>query len=152
VVDDVPDLDDAEDLQDILSFKLTAALPDTQAEARQELEQVEKLLDKLEAIRGLDSKRDVLIRALKKLMADGRSALVFTGYSDTMVYLRDYLVDACGVVLRGWWCVLDGKQLAFRIQGAGDHGAASGSGKGARLYRRCKRGAEPPGCRCSGEF
>ena len=59
-MDDVADLDDAEDLQDILSFRLTAALPDTPTEARQELEQVEKLLDKLEAIRGLDSKRDVL--------------------------------------------------------------------------------------------
>ena len=72
VVDDVADLDDAEDLQDILHFKVTAALPDTPAEARQELEEVEKLLDKLDAIRGLDSKCDVLIRALKKLVADGR--------------------------------------------------------------------------------
>jgi hypothetical protein len=102
VVDDVPDLDDAEDLQDILNLKLTAALPDTPAEARQELEQVEKLLEKLDAIRGLDSKRDVLIRALKKLMADGRSALVFTGYSDTMVYLRDYLVGAWGTTVASY--------------------------------------------------
>jgi superfamily II DNA or RNA helicase len=102
VVDDVPDLDDAEDLQDILNFKLTAALPDTPAEARQELEQVERLLDKLEAIRGLDSKRDVLIRALKKLVADGRSALVFTGYTDTMVYLRDYLVGAWGTAVASY--------------------------------------------------
>ena len=102
VVDDVPDLDDAEDLQDILTFKLTAALPDSPVEARQELEQVEKLLGKLEAIRGLDTKRDVLVRALKKLMADGRSALVFTGYADTMVYLRDYLVGAWGTAVASY--------------------------------------------------
>jgi hypothetical protein len=102
VVDDVPDLDDAEDLQDVLTFKLTAALPDNPTDARLELEQVEKLLDKLEAIRRLDTKRDVLVRALKKLMADGRSALVFTGYADTMVYLRDYLVGAWGTAVASY--------------------------------------------------
>lgn len=102
VVDDVSDLDDAEDFQDILTFKLTAALPDTPADARLELEQVEKLLDKLETIRGLDTKRDVLVHALKELMADGRSALVFTGYADTMVYLRDYLVGAWGTAVASY--------------------------------------------------
>jgi Helicase conserved C-terminal domain len=35
-------------------------------------------------------------------MADGRSALVFTGYSDTMVYLRDYLVGAWGTAVASY--------------------------------------------------
>jgi hypothetical protein len=102
VADEVPDLDDAQDLQDLLNFKLTAALPESPPEARQELEQVEKLLEKLEAIRGLDTKRDLLVRTLKNLMADGRSALVFTGFADTMFYLRDYLVGAWGTAVASY--------------------------------------------------
>jgi superfamily II DNA or RNA helicase len=102
VADEVPDLDDAEDLQDLLNFTLTAALPESPAEARHELDQIEQLLEKLEAIRGLDTKRDLLVRTLKKLMADGRSALVFTGYADTMSYLRDYLVGAWGTTVASY--------------------------------------------------
>ena len=102
VADEVPDLDDAEDLQDLLNFTLTAALPGSAAEARLELEEVEKLLEKLEAIRGLDTKRDLLVRTLKKLMSDGRSALVFTGYADTMSYLRGYLVGAWGTAVASY--------------------------------------------------
>ena len=52
-------------------------------------------------------------------MADGRSALVFTGYSDTMVYLRDYprwrLGNGSGIVLRGWWRDLDREYLAIHL-------------------------------------
>jgi hypothetical protein len=102
VADEVPDLDDAEDLQDLMDFTLTAALPESPAEARLELGQVEKLLEKLEAIRGLDTKRDLLVRTLKKLMLDGRSALIFTGYADTMSYLRDYLVGAWGTAVASY--------------------------------------------------
>ena len=102
VADEVPDIEDAEDLQDILNFKLTAALPESPGEARQELEQVEILLEKLESIRGFDTKRDVLVRSLRKLMEDGRSVLVFTGYTDTMKYLRDYLVGAWGAAVASY--------------------------------------------------
>jgi Helicase conserved C-terminal domain len=94
--DTVLELDDAEELEDLLNVKLTSALPETPEEARAELTEVEKLLLRIDSLGRLDTKRDRLVSWVKNLTADGRSILVFTGYADTMEYLRDSLVGALG--------------------------------------------------------
>lgn len=94
--DTVLELEDAEELEDLLSVKLTSALPETPQEAAAELAEVEELLKRVEGLGGLDTKRDRLVTEIKNLTADGRSALIFTGYADTMEYLRDSLVSAFG--------------------------------------------------------
>jgi superfamily II DNA or RNA helicase len=90
------DPEDAGDLEELLNVKLTAALPEDPAEAANELHDVEDLIRKVEALGGLDTKRDRLVRHVRDLTADGRSVLIFTSYADTMTYLRDALVGAFG--------------------------------------------------------
>ena len=94
--DTVLDLEDAEELEDLLNVKLTSALPETPQEARSELAEVDELLGRIEGLGGLDTKRDRLVAWAKTLTADGRSVLIFTGYSDTMEYLRGNLSSAFG--------------------------------------------------------
>lgn len=94
--DTVLELDDAEELEDLLNVKLTSALPDSPEEARSELAEVEELIGRIDGLGGLDTKRDKLVSWAKKLTADGRSVLIFTGYADTLEYLRDNLVGAFG--------------------------------------------------------
>jgi Helicase conserved C-terminal domain len=94
--DTVLDLDDATELEDLLNTKLTSALPDDPAEAAAELLQVEALIEKIDALGALDTKRDLAVELAKQLTADGRSVLIFTGYADTMYYLRDALIAAYG--------------------------------------------------------
>src|SRR5260370_27193770 len=84
----------AQDLQDLLNVQLTSALPESPAEAEAELWEVESLLEKIENLGGLDTKRDRVINWVKRLTADGRSVLVFTSYADTMEYLRDAVLSA----------------------------------------------------------
>lgn len=69
------------------------ALPTDPEQIRAEIEQVEQLLEQLRALHGVDSKRDQFLDALEALRADGRPALVFTQYVDTLRYLRDFLVS-----------------------------------------------------------
>jgi superfamily II DNA or RNA helicase len=90
------DLDDAQELEDLLNVKLTSALPETPEEARAELGEIEELLERIAALGALDTKRDRLVARTKQLTGDGRAVLIFTGYSDTMLYLRDALVGAFG--------------------------------------------------------
>ncbi len=92
----VLDLEDAQELEDLLNVKLTTALPETPEEARAELVDVEDLLEQVAALGALDTKRDRLVARTKQLTEDGRAVLIFTGYSDTMAYLRDALVGAFG--------------------------------------------------------
>jgi len=94
--DTVLDVEDAQELEELLNLKLTPALPDSPAEAATELHQVERLLEKIDGLGGLDTKRDRLISWVKQVTADGRSVLVFTSYADTMIYLRDALAGAVG--------------------------------------------------------
>jgi superfamily II DNA or RNA helicase len=92
--DTVVDVEDAQELQDLLNVQLTSALPETPAEAEAELRQVQILLEKIDNLGGLDTKRDRAVDCLKRLTADGRAVLVFTSYADTMEYLRDVVVSA----------------------------------------------------------
>lgn len=94
--DSVLDLDDADELEDLLSFKLSSALPDSPQEALIELGDIEALVARIDALGALDTKRDRLVEWVRNLTRDGRSLLVFTGYSDTMEYLRENLASAFG--------------------------------------------------------
>jgi hypothetical protein len=92
--DTVFDVEDAQELQDLLNVQLTSALPDSPAEAEAELWEVESLLERIENLGGLDTKRDRVINWVKRLTADGRSVPVFISYADTMEYLRDAVLSA----------------------------------------------------------
>ena len=94
--DTVLELEDSQELEDLLSMELTSALPETPQEALLELAEVEELLFRIDALGGLDTKRDRLVARARKLTEDGRSILIFTGYADTMIYLREALVSAFG--------------------------------------------------------
>ncbi|MBI1799722.1 MAG: hypothetical protein HYR73_08545 [Candidatus Eisenbacteria bacterium] len=89
---DVPEGFSYEDLaDDESSARVSAALPQDPQTARRELAEVENLLVELRALRGVDSKRDRFFDILRRVTDDGRAVLVFSGYVDTMHYLRDQL-------------------------------------------------------------
>jgi hypothetical protein len=92
--DTVVDIEDAQELQDLLNVQLISTLPETPTEAEAELRQVQILLEKIDNLGGLDTKRDRAVDWLKRLTADGRAVLAFTSYTDTMEYLRDVVVSA----------------------------------------------------------
>ena len=107
------DLDDVQELEDLLNAKLTSALPETPDEAQSELREVEELLERIAVLGALDTKRDRLVARVKKLTNDGRAVLIFTGYSDTMSYLRDALIGAFGSTVASY----SGEGGALRTQG-----------------------------------
>lgn len=76
--------------------KISAAFPDNPEVARAELNEVDRLLEDLQALGALDSKRDKFFGLLRQVTDDGRPALVFTEYTDTLEYLRDALIDHYG--------------------------------------------------------
>lgn len=79
--------------------RISLALPQDPETARLELADVDRLLQELDSLGATDSKRDKFFGLLRQLTDDGRSVLVFTEYVDTMVYLRDSLVDHYGTAL-----------------------------------------------------
>ena len=91
---DTRDLSDAD-----LDERIDPALPSNPTAARAEKELIRKLLVKLEALGLTDSKYDKFQKELKEITGDGRSALVFTEYTDTMEYLRDLLTPTYGSTL-----------------------------------------------------
>jgi superfamily II DNA or RNA helicase len=72
------------------------ALPKSAGAARQERREIADLLNRVEALGATDSKRDRFMATLEEVVADGRSALVFTEYTDTMDYLRDVVATSFG--------------------------------------------------------
>jgi superfamily II DNA or RNA helicase len=86
------DIADVADLGDDDTGKVSSGLPTDPEAALGEHEDVEKLLQKLEDLRGVDTKRERFCDVLSKVSQDGRAVLVFTEYSDTLEYLRDYLL------------------------------------------------------------
>lgn len=82
------DLGDDDDMQPI-----SAAYPTDPVQAANERADVKNLLDQLAGLYGKDTKRDQFFNVLQSVIQDGRSVLVFTEYSDTMEYLRDFLTD-----------------------------------------------------------
>jgi len=92
--EDWPEGLDTDDLiDDDASEPISAALPSDPVQAAAEKSGVQALLDRLTALYGQDTKRDRFFTILQRVIEDGRAALVFTEYTDTMLYLRDFLVD-----------------------------------------------------------
>lgn len=94
---------DARDLDDLGEFdapgRVSAALPSDPQVARAELVEVGHLLAELRGLGGRDTKRDRFFDLLRQVTDDGRAALVFTEYVDTMDYLREHLVTHYGTSL-----------------------------------------------------
>ena len=94
---DEPEAMDPDDLPEgETSGKMSAALPDDPDVAQREKEEIDRLLDDLNALGAFDTKRDTFFSVLRQVTDDGRPALVFTEYVDTLEYLRDALVDHYG--------------------------------------------------------
>jgi len=64
--------------------------------ARHELRDVERLLERLNALKRGDSKLDQFLRSLQVAADDGRACLVFSEFTDTVEYLRDALFPRLG--------------------------------------------------------
>ncbi|QDV88971.1 RNA polymerase-associated protein RapA [Phycisphaerae bacterium RAS2] len=93
--DDAPELLGDDDVPEG-EKAISAAFPESPDVAKAELAEVERLLADLRALGALDSKRDKFFGLLRQVTDDGRPALVFTEYTDTLDYLRDSLVDHYG--------------------------------------------------------
>ena len=94
---DIPEAMDTDDLpEEEAGARVSAALPQHPQVVRNELAEVERLLEQLLALRGRDTKRDRFFEILRQISEDGRPVLVFTEYTDTLEYLRDSLVDHYG--------------------------------------------------------
>lgn len=94
------DTSDQQDIDELMGGstppRFASSLPDDPAVARQELRDVERLLDRLHALNRGDSKLDQFIRALQFATDDGRACLVFSEFTDTVEYLRDALFPSLG--------------------------------------------------------
>ncbi len=73
-----------------------SSLPDDPAVARQELGDVRRILERLNALTRGDSKLEQFMRALQAATDDGRPCLVFSESTDTVEYLRDALFPSLG--------------------------------------------------------
>ncbi len=85
---------DLDDIDEELG-RIPAGLPQTREGAEAEIVEVDSLLVRVRAL-ATDSKFDRFVRELRRITDDGRAALVFTGYTDTMDYLRDLLEPVYG--------------------------------------------------------
>jgi len=96
-VEDVPEALDPEDLPEAEGTgKIPSSFPEDPQVAREELREVNHLLEELRSVGELDSKRDKFFEILRNVSDDGRPVLVFTGYVDTLDYLRDSLISCYG--------------------------------------------------------
>lgn len=91
---DQQDIDEL--LVDMRSPTLPSSLPEDPAVARAELRDVSELLDRLDGLKGTDSKLEEFLRALQIAMDDGRPCLVFSEFTDTVEYLREALFPSFG--------------------------------------------------------
>ncbi len=91
---DVRDLVDADLEEDI-----DPGVPEDPVIAQAEKNEVLSLLQRLQALGNCDSKLDRFLQVLEEARSDGRPALVFTEYTDTMDYLANMLRPTYGTFL-----------------------------------------------------
>lgn len=94
------ELGDTRDLIDAdLDEQVDPAVPSDPEVAAKEKAEVQSLLHRLRELGNVDSKLERFWDVLREATSDGRSALVFTEYVDTMNYLRDSLRPSYGEML-----------------------------------------------------
>lgn len=97
------DSSDQQDIDELMGGapapRFSSSLPDDPAIARQELRDVQRLLDRLAGLSHGDSKLAQFIEALQHATDDGRACLVFSEFTDTVEYLRDALFPRLGASL-----------------------------------------------------
>ncbi len=81
------------------SEKITSAYPTDPKVALTESLTVDELLGEIRGLQGRDSKRDKFYEVIRRVTDDGRAALIFTEYVDTMEYVRDNLLTSYGASL-----------------------------------------------------
>jgi superfamily II DNA or RNA helicase len=131
--DALDDLDtsDQQDIDELLgglrSPRLASSLPDSPTVARQELRDVMRLLQQLNALNRGDSKLEHFMRALELATDDGRPCLIFSEFTDTVEYLRDALFPSLGagvacytgdggtVYENGKWCRVSKQEITTRL-------------------------------------
>lgn len=127
------DASDSQDIDELLASEAaprsSSSLPEDPAVARQELRDVERLLDRLRGLTRGDSKLSTFIDALQHATNDGRACLVFTEFTDTVEYLRDALFPSYGggvacytgqggqVFEDGDWCSVTKQEITERLAG-----------------------------------
>jgi len=98
-LDEQDRLDFDELLQGDMHMHVSLALPEDPQVAKQELRDVAKLLDQIDRLGATDSKFAHFRDALRIATDDGRPVLVFSGFADTVEYLKDLLYPAYGASL-----------------------------------------------------
>jgi superfamily II DNA or RNA helicase len=97
------EIEDRSDFDEFLlgetHVQLSSALPEDPQVAKQELRDVERILEQLKGLQGTDSKFAQFQDALRVAADDGRPVLVFSEFADTVTYLRDLLYPAFGASL-----------------------------------------------------
>lgn len=94
---DTLDLDDLPEGERL--GQISSALPQHPVTARNELRDVERILNQLSELRGIDTKCRVFHHLLVEVMSDGRPVLVFSEYADTVTYIRESLFPRYGRAL-----------------------------------------------------
>ena len=91
---DIRDLGDAD-----VDERIDLGLPTTATLAQAERADITRLVARLDALGATDSKLALFWQVLDSVTDDGRAALVFTEYTDTLDYLRDQLRPTYGNTL-----------------------------------------------------
>ena len=94
------DASDSQDIDELIGDapapRFASSLPEDPVVARQELRDVERLLERLNGLTRGDSKLAQFVEALQHATDDGRACLVFSEFTDTVEYLRDALFPSYG--------------------------------------------------------
>jgi superfamily II DNA or RNA helicase len=103
-IDDL-EASDQQDIDELLGgrgLRVPSSLPDDPVVARQELRDVERLLERLDRLTRGDSKLEEFMRALRAATDDGRPCLVFSEFTDTVEYLRDALFPSLATAVASY--------------------------------------------------
>lgn len=87
---------DLDELEGLEGGRVPAGYPDSPTEIAAELAEIGRLLGRLVGLGNTDSKRDRFSEILRGLLAEGRKVLVFTSYTDTVDYVREFLRQQYG--------------------------------------------------------
>lgn len=87
---------DAEELGDLAGGRVPAGYPSSPQEVAKEIAEIDRLLAALDELGNQDSKRDEFCAVLRGLLDEGRKVLVFSSYTDTVDYVREFLKDSYG--------------------------------------------------------